>query len=196
LGLIGPHQRIREELFDFIVAELRIREQQAPHRIGPIRRKLENQKSDLLRFASLVDQGLTAIAREYEINESHVRKVFLMEDPGLSSPQRQSLEEQARKILQHRFYWVQKAIEELLGEVIRASSVIENLNSRLRNYFFLRKQIGSSYLDLLRFFLNHRRFVRSKHSHRIGKTPRELMTGQSHPHWLDLLELPPCRLAA
>ncbi len=34
------------------------------------------------------------------------------------------------------FAWA--AVAELLGQVVRASSVIENLNSRLRSYFFLR----------------------------------------------------------
>jgi hypothetical protein len=69
----------------------------------------------------------------------------------------------------------------------RTSSLVENLNSRLRNYFFLRKQLGSGYLDLLRFFLNHRTFMRSRCPERVGKSPAELMTGQEHPHWLELL---------
>jgi hypothetical protein len=43
----------------------------------------------------------------------------------------------------------------------RSSSLVENLNSQLRNYFTLRRHLGTSYLDLLRFFLNHRRFPRS-----------------------------------
>jgi hypothetical protein len=43
----------------------------------------------------------------------------------------------------------------------RNSSLVENLNSQLRNYFTLRRHPGTSYLDLLRFFLNHRRFPRS-----------------------------------
>jgi hypothetical protein len=46
-------------------------------------------------------------------------------------------------------------------------------------------------LDLLRFFLNHRCFIRSQLAERVGKSPRELMTGQSHPHWLSLLCLGP-----
>jgi hypothetical protein len=46
-------------------------------------------------------------------------------------------------------------------------------------------------LDLLRFFLNHRRFMRSQLAERLGKSPRELMTGESHPHWLSLLGLGP-----
>lgn len=69
----------------------------------------------------------------------------------------------------------------------RASSVVENLNSRLRNYFFLRKQLWPDSLNLLQFFLNHRPFRRSEREERVGKSPTELMTEESHPHWLELL---------
>jgi hypothetical protein len=65
--------------------------------------------------------------------------------------------------------------------------MVENLNSRLRNYFFLRRSLGPDYLCLLQFFLNHRRFLRSEHPERVGKSPAELLTGESHPHWLDML---------
>ena len=68
-----------------------------------------------------------------------------------------------------------------------ASSLVENLNSRLRNYFSLRRQLGAPYLNLLQFFLNHRTFLRSHRPERVGKSPKELMTGQSHPQWLELL---------
>ena len=73
----------------------------------------------------------------------------------------------------------------------RSSSLVENLNSRLRNYFTLRRHLGTPYLDLLRFFLNHRRFVCNCRAERQGKSPRELMTAQDHPHWLTLLDLGP-----
>jgi hypothetical protein len=43
---------------------------------------------------------------------------------------------------------------------------------------------------LLQFFLNHRRFMRSRVD-RKGKSPRELMTGQEHPYWLALLGVGP-----
>ena len=64
---------------------------------------------------------------------------------------------------------------------------MENLNSRLQNYFFLRKRLGLSYLNLLQFFLNYRQFMKSEDEERVGKSPRELMTGESHPHWLEML---------
>ena len=64
-----------------------------------------------------------------------------------------------------------------LGEALR----------RLRGYFFLRRQLGKDYLTLLQFFLNHRRYLRSEDPSRVGKSPAELLTGEPHAHWLELL---------
>jgi hypothetical protein len=61
-----------------------------------------------------------------------------------------------------------------LAQTPRSSSLVENLNSRLRNYFALRRDIGDSFLDRLRFFLNHRRFRRGRRAKRYGKSPPEL----------------------
>ena len=81
------------------------------------------------------------------------------------------------------------AVSRAMADTPRSSALVENLNSRLRTYFTLRRHLGGSYLELLRFFLNHRRFLRSRHAERQGKSPRELLMGQAHPHWLTLLGL-------
>ena len=78
-----------------------------------------------------------------------------------------------------------------MADTPRSSSLVESLNSRLRSYFTPRRHLDGAYLDLLRFFLNHRRFLRSRRAERQGKSPRELMTGQGHLHWLTLLGLGP-----
>ena len=74
-----------------------------------------------------------------------------------------------------------------MAEMHRASSIVENLNGRLRGYFFPRRHIGPEYLDPPRFFLNHRPFMRGDRPERVGKTPTELLTGEAHAHWLELL---------
>src|SRR4051812_50162565 len=81
-----------------------------------------------------------------------------------------------------------------MAETPRSSLLVENLNARLRTYFTLRRHLGNSYLDLLQFFLNHRCFLRSRCAERQGKSPREVMTGQGHPHWLTMLGLGPLQL--
>jgi hypothetical protein len=72
-------------------------------------------------------------------------------------------------------------------QVVRASILVENLNSRLRSDFFLRRQLGDDDLTLLQFFLNRRWHVRSDDPSRVGRSPAELLTGQPHAHWLELL---------
>ena len=63
-------------------------------------------------------------------------------------------------------------MQELSDRVVRASSLVENLNSRLRSYFFLRRHLGPDYLALLQFFLNHRRFLRSEDPNGSARAPR------------------------
>ena len=92
-----------------------------------------------------------------------------------------------RKKLRDNFDHIQTAVCEVLAETPRAISIVENLNSRLRNYFFLRRHIGNDYLDLLRFYLNYRCFERSERAERVGKSPAELLMGKTHSHWLELL---------
>ena len=77
--------------------------------------------------------------------------------------------------------------QELSDRVVRASSLVENLNSRLRSYLSLRRQLGKDYLTLLQLSLNHRRYLRSEDPSRVGKSPAELLTGEPHAHWLELL---------
>ena len=64
-----------------------------------------------------------------------------------------------RETLRGHYHGVCAAVRELSDRVVRASSLVENLNSRLRSYFFLRRQLGKDYLTLLQFFLNHRRYL-------------------------------------
>jgi hypothetical protein len=87
-----------------------------------------------------------------------------------------------------KFHTLVDPVRLALTQTPRGSSLVENLNSRLRNHFTLRRHLGGSYLSLSRFFLNHRCFMRGQRAERKGKSPRELMTG---PHWLTLPGLGP-----
>jgi hypothetical protein len=177
----------RTALFDFIVAELQARVSLCPHRLGPVCTLLQNHRDQLLAFALQLEQDLTDLAAEFAVPSHIVRALLDLQTLDKRQPHRWQKEAALRECLRGRFYPLQQAVHALSKQVVRASSVIENLNSRLRNYFFLRREIGAGYLELLQFFLNHRRFLRSEHAERVDKSPAELLTGQSHPHWLQML---------
>ena len=194
LTLAGPALATRQVLFDFIVAELARREPADAQRIRPVRVALQSQRDDLLAFAGVLDDKLAVIAHAHEISEPVVREACALHRlPSTSSAYWQGWNILRTK-LGDRFHALFDAVARAMAQTPRSSSLVENLNSRLRNYFTLRRHLGGSYLGLLRFFLNHRRFMRSRHVERNRKSPRELLTNQGHPHWLTLLGLGPLQL--
>lgn len=180
----GPSYADRCVLFDFVVAELKRRERSIAC-LRSVRRLLENHRDELLAFAVQLDRDLADLAQQFQVAEPLVRELLLTHDPR--QPRRWQRQASLRAKLRDRFWPLSQAVRRLASQVVRASSVIENLNSRLRPYFFLRRHLGKDYLVLLQFFLNHRRFLRSHHAHRIGKSPAELLNGPAHAHWLELL---------
>jgi hypothetical protein len=187
LAVAGPCDADRCALYDFVVAELKSRVSRCPHRLGPISRQLENQRDDLLAFARVLDAELERLGQEFQVSAELLRRLLGVLARDERDPRRWAEETALRERLRGRYYDVQAAVAALARGTVRASSLVESLNSRLRSYFFLRRHLGSDYLALLQFFLNHRRLERSDHPERVGKTPAELLTGQSHPHWLEML---------
>jgi hypothetical protein len=193
----------RRTLLDFVIAELRAREDLEPHRIRPLRTMLQNHGEALLAFARQIDEKLHTFALKSNLPVARLRELLgvLSQDPDLPVRGRtqtggvQDLSS-LRCQMGDAFAMAETAVRSILAEVVRASSMVENFNSRLRNYFFLRKSIGPDYLILLRFFLNHRRFMRSECPQRVGKSPAELLTRNPHPHWLEMLGYQRFRRAA
>jgi hypothetical protein len=177
----------RIALYDFVVAELQAREPSCPHRIGPVCTLLKNQRDNLLAFAKQLEVDLTALAEQFQVPVATVRAVLDLRTLDPRQARRWQQEAVWRRQLGERFWPLSQAVQDLADAVVRASSVIENINSRLRCYFFLRRHLGQGYLTLLQFFLNHRRFLRSEHPERKDKSPAELLTGQPHAHWLEML---------
>jgi hypothetical protein len=196
LAVAGPDYQTRRDLLDFVIAELRQRQKQCPDRIGPVCTMLVNQGDDLLAFAAQLDKDLVALAAKWQVSVATVRELMQVQEMSAGGTGRWRREAMLRQQLGGRYHDLSAAVKELTARVVRASSLVENLNSRLRNYFFLRKEVGQDYLELLRFFLNHRRFNRSERPERVGKSPAELLTGYEHNHWLEILGYQRFRRAA
>jgi len=191
LTVSGPDYANRCALYDWIVAELRMRESLCPHKIRPVRCLLENQRDHLLAFAKQLDEDLQSLTEDFAVPSAVVEETRQILSLPTSRVERWQREKALWDRWGCRYGRVRQAVAELLSKVVRASSVIENLNSRLRSYFFLRRHLGGDYLTLLQFFLNHRRFVRSEQAARVGKSPAELLSGHWHRHWLELLGYTP-----
>ena len=199
---VSPRSPIRgvaelcRDLFDYSISVGKVH-QVLQRAVTQARQYNQQQSLDAVRIGAhdeifqsgrpVLDQDLAELAVQFQLPVAALREVFNIEALELDSPARWPREAVLREQLGDRFFGVSVAVAELVDRTTRASSVIENLNSRLRGYFFLRRHLGPDYLALLQFFLNHRRFLRSERPERVGKSPAELLTGKSHPHWLEML---------
>jgi len=150
LALAGPALATRRELFDFIVEELATREPEDARRIRPVRVALQNQRDDLLAFAGVLDGKLADIAQTHAIAETLVRKACLLHRLPTTSPAYWQGWNQLRAQTGGKFHTLFDAVSRAMAQTPRSSSLVENLNSRLRTYFTLRRHLGGSYLDLRR----------------------------------------------
>ena len=112
---------------------------------------MQNQREQLLAFAKLLEDKLAEIAERLAVPLFWVREVCVLQRKRVSSTAYWQHWNQLHHELKSQFHWVFEAVTEGMRETPRASSMLENLIFRLRNYFFLRRQLGASYLELLRF---------------------------------------------
>ena len=92
----------------------------------------------------------------------------------------------AESLLGDKFEVLKTLVFDQLNAVVRASSLIETVNSLIRPYLNSCKgQITQETLNLIMFYHNHHRY---KSGRRKGKAPIELLTGEPlEAEWVDLL---------
>lgn len=89
---------------------------------------------------------------------------------------------------QGRFTSAEKVHDRIVGCIKRASSLVENVNSRLRTYMNIKRHVSSNFYSLVQLHLNTKKYRRSRIASRKGHSPVEMLTGESWPELIALFE--------
>ena len=87
-----------------------------------------------------------------------------------------------------QFRMVEEAHAEIVGSIKRASSLVENVNSRLRAYMNIKKHVSSSFYSLVQLHMNTKKYRRSRVKSRQGRSPVEILTDEEWPELIELFE--------
>lgn len=186
-NMAGYNPDVRRELFDFIVTEFKKLEKIHKHRIRAIRVKLKNQRDLLLAFADVLNDKFSHIAKQSSLPLETIWAICELQRCNQSGDNYAIRSLPLQFQLGEKYDAIEDAVITAMNTTERTSSMVENLNSRISPYFFLRKEIGNDYLHLLQFYLNHTPFLRSQDPNRRKKSPTEILTNRPHDHWLELL---------
>ena len=124
MALAGPPLSVRQKLFDFIVSELKQREDERYPAIRKLRKALRNQRDQLLAFAGVLDQKLTDIAEDFKLPTQAMRDVCLLHRKHETSDAYWVRWNQLHSQLSGKFHCVMKAVSKALEETPRASSMV------------------------------------------------------------------------
>ena len=195
LQLPGHTPADREELFDLVVAELSA-VAGASHRVQALVTSLRKQKEALLAVSHVLNRKFQAIASHYSVSIQDVWDVCYVARYDIHTLNYHTKADELASRLGSRFESIEDEVLGVIAATPRCSSVVESFNSRLRPYLGACKQITPESLELIRFYLNHQVFLRSQHDYMRGRTPAEVLTGTSHPNWLEMLGFQRFRKAA
>jgi hypothetical protein len=87
-----------------------------------------------------------------------------------------------------RFSAAEEVHDRIIRCIKRASSMIENVNGRLRAYMNVKKHVSSHFYSLVQLHMNTKKCRRSRVASRKGRSPVEMLTGESWPELIDLFE--------
>jgi len=188
LSIAGGSPESRSMLYDYIISELKLLEELHPHKIKATRTTLENRKDNILAFTLDMDKEFENIAEQFKGSKEDLWYLCELHRCERFSAKYYNRSEEIKKKLGMKDYII---LMGLVGQVIntttRASSLVENLNGRIRPFCNLRKQMGDRFTELLKFFLNHNQLTCSRKKERKNKTPAAILNKQEHAPWLEML---------
>ena len=141
----------------------------------------------LLSFIGRLERGMEAIAEETGLPLEGFRLMYRQLSYNPWSSESNDLLYQQVLMLGNRYDEARAEFESLLNRTKKASSLVENLNGRIRTFIEVKRIIPTSFFVLLKVYFNTRRFKRSRIKERVGKSPLELLTGTSQPTFLEAL---------
>jgi len=100
-----------------------------------VRVALQNQRDDLLAFAGVLDAKLADIAQAHAVGEPLVREALVLHRLPTISPVYWQGWNQLRAQVGGKFHTLFDAVSHAMADTPRSSSLVENLNSRLRTYY-------------------------------------------------------------
>jgi hypothetical protein len=148
---------------------------------------LKNNIESLLMFVEDFYYRMNLIAIKEKINPEVFKIMWRQYILDKYSEEYNLMEIQILNMVKNNYLKARKIFDNLIKNTIRASSIVENINSLLRPYLDIKKSPNQSFLDLLQLYFNTRKFKRSNIDSKKGYSPFELYTNTKQSDFFEIL---------
>jgi len=149
--------------------------------------KVKKKLPSLLSFIGRLERLMEETAKETDLPVEGFRLMYRQLSCSPESTESNEILYAQVLMLGERYIQAKNEFEKLLSKTKKASSLVENLNGRIRNFIEVKRVIPAQFFVLLKVYFNTRRYKRSRCKERIGKSPLELLTGTPQPDFLEAI---------
>ena len=135
---------------------------------GPTKLNIALQAIRRQHTVTEISRQFEALASQYNISIETIWTICYSARYDIDSVKYHETSCALESLLGLQYEEIEDAVLHILETTHRCSSMIENFNSRLRPYLDERKFMSQKSLDLIRFYLNYKPFMRSKHERLVG----------------------------
>ena len=150
-------------------------------------KKIRERLPQMLSFLQRMEESFGIAAQKKGVPPEAFHIMYRQKAFCTSSCECSQMEYRLGELLGNSYASTREEFCRVLDHTKRASSLVENLNSRIRVYMNLKRMVPEKYFILLKVYFNTRKYHRSRIAERIGKSPLELMTGKEYPEFLEAL---------
>ena len=152
-------------------------------------KSLRKSLHGVLKFLKLLYKRFDELAEQMGVSPESFRLLYHLKTCTEGTIEYKSINKRIERLLGNKRSDAENALNEAIHDTKRASSIVENLNSRIRVYMNIKKVVPKKFFVLLKVYLNTRKYRRSRVNERKRKSPLELMTGQEHPDFYEIIGL-------
>lgn len=174
------------QLAEWVLTEMEVSFPDRPKLLGQVR-KLRGKLPQMLSFLQRLDEGFDTAALKKGIPPEAFRTMYRQKAFHTTSKEYIRMEYDLGELLGKDYITAREEFLHILNCTKRASSLVENLNSRIRVYMNLKRMVPERFFTLLKVYFNTRKYHRSRIPERVGKSPLELLTGKEYPEFLEAL---------
>ena len=186
VGFTGYCKEDVKMLIEYVLSEMEIYAKDDPK----LQKHIDGFRSNIeiiLTFIVMLKKEMEKYSKERGIPIEAYEMMYGQLAYDKKSEKYDKLEHKLRRLLMKDYDRARKEFEEILCNVKRASSLVENLNSRIRTYMNVKRMVPTGFFTLMKVYFNTTKYARSRCEERKGKSPLELLTGKEQPEFLEAI---------
>ena len=157
------------------------------HKFQSFLKQFRMRLPELLQFLRKLQEEMEHAAVIFDVESHAFRLMYRQQTYPSNSKEFTWIENRLRHLFRDQLSEARATLADIQQKCYRASSMVENLNSRIRPFVDEKRRVFKEDFSMIRFFLNTMKPFRSRKYERKGKSALERLIGMECPDFLDIV---------